>query len=271
MLGTLVLLVGSCVYGQENPSTQKPATAPPASATGVATSKEETKKAETKKTEPKKAGPATKPAAPATKPGAAAKPAVPAAKSTAPVSKSGTTAARPVVPAAKPAAPAARPVVPAAKPAPPATKPSAPAAKPAAPAAKAAAQGASKPEASSGTGAAEPSEGKLIRRDPFRALVSGEKSGAGPSDKLPPGKAGLLVNALRLDGVVRAPNGMIAVVSTEQARTYFLREGDELYDGRVEKIMMDSVSLHEVSKDAFGKAVERQVIKRIYARPGEKQ
>jgi Tfp pilus assembly protein PilP len=81
----------------------------------------------------------------------------------------------------------------------------------------------------------------------------------------------LQVSTLRLDGIVRAPNGMIAVVSNPQSRTYFLREGDQLYDGRVEKIAMDGVSFHEVGKDAFGKPVERQVNKRIYASAGEQQ
>jgi len=122
-------------------------------------------------------------------------------------------------------------------------------------------------------GAAAPSseaEGKAARRDPFESLISRQQAGAGKN--LPPGKAGLQVSTLRLDGIVRAPNGMIAVVSNPQLRTYFLREGDQLYDGRVEKIAMDGVSFHEVGKDAFGKPVERQVSKRIYASSaGEQQ
>ena len=77
--------------------------------------------------------------------------------------------------------------------------------------------------------------------------------------------------SLRLDGIVKAPNGMIAVVTNPQGRTYFLREGDQLYDGRVEKIAMDGVSFHELGKDAFGKPVERQVNKRIYSSAGEQQ
>jgi GH43 family beta-xylosidase len=64
---------------------------------------------------------------------------------------------------------------------------------------------------------------------------------------------------------------MIAVVSNPQARTYFLREGDKLYDGQVEKIAMDGVSFHEEGKDAFGKPVERQVNKKIYSSAGEQQ
>src|SRR5271168_1510760 len=118
-----------------------------------------------------------------------------------------------------------------------------------------------------------PSEGeaKLSRRDPFVSLVGRQKAQAEAAKNLPPGKAGLQVSTLRLDGIVRASNGMIAVVTNPQARTYFLREGDKLFDGEVEKISMDGVSFHEEGKDAFGKPVERQVNKKIYSTAGEQQ
>lgn len=112
---------------------------------------------------------------------------------------------------------------------------------------------------------------KAARRDPFESLVGRQKANADAAKNLPPGKAGLQVESLRLDGIVKAPNGMIAVVTNPQLRTYFLREGDQLYDGRVEKIAMDGVSFHELGKDAFGKPVERQVNKRIYSSAGEQQ
>jgi type IV pilus assembly protein PilP len=143
-------------------------------------------------------------------------------------------------------------------------------------AAKTAAKTAKKPAAkktasSTPSGTAEPSEAKVSRRDPFESLTSRQEAAARAGANLPPGKAGLQVGTLRLDGIVRAPNGMIAVVTNPQARTYFLREGDQLYDGRVEKIAMDGVSFHEIGKDAFGKPVERQVNKRIYSSAGEQQ
>ncbi len=109
---------------------------------------------------------------------------------------------------------------------------------------------------------------RVARRDPFEALVN-KSRGTGIPENLPPGKAGLMVSTLRLDGLVRAPNGMIAVVSNPQQRTYFLREGDKLYDGRVERITMEAATFHENGKDAFGKPVERQVVKRLYSSPGE--
>jgi hypothetical protein len=203
-----------------------------------------------------------------------------------PAQGAGKPAQQPAKPAAqaatKPAVPAAKPAAPAAKPAPQTAKPSAPAAKPAGkPAAKPAAKktakspakravkAVEKPKTPGTAPAAAESEVRQARRDPFESLL-GRQGGKAPLN-LPPGKLGLQVSTLRLDGIVRAPNGMIAVVSNPQSRTYFLREGDRLYDGSVEKISMDGVSFHEEGKDAFGKPVEHQVNKRIYSSPGEQQ
>src|SRR6266850_1667215 len=135
-------------------------------------------------------------------------------------------AQQPTKPAAKPAAPAAtKPAPQAAKPAAPAaTKPAAqagkPAAKPAAkpvakssarPVAKAPAKPSAKKAAAPRTSAPAESEVRMARRDPFESLVGRQQGKGAPN--LPPGKAGLQVSTLRLDGIVKSPNGMIAVVS----------------------------------------------------------
>ncbi len=140
----------------------------------------------------------------------------------------------------------------------PATKKSAHKAKPAA---------ASAAAAPAAAGAAKTAEAG--KRDPFLPLVNEGKPGGGVP--LPPGKAGLVVATVRIDGTVRAPEGMLAVVSNPDQRVYFLREGDRLYDGDVEKIGLDGVTFKENSKDAFGKPVERLVTKRIYPSAGEQQ
>lgn len=108
------------------------------------------------------------------------------------------------------------------------------------------------------------------KRDPFEPLVS-KKTGSEAPLNLPPGKAGLVISTLRVDGTVHGPNGMIAVVTNPQKRVYFIREGDHLYDGRVTRIDMDEVVFQQIAKDAFGKPVERQVSKRIYPSAGESQ
>jgi len=115
------------------------------------------------------------------------------------------------------------------------------------------------------------SEQKIARRDPFESLIGRKQAQDAMAKNLPPGKAGLQVGTLRLDGIVKSANGMIAVVANPQQRTYFLREGDQLYDGKVEKISMEGVTFHEEGKDAFGKPVEREVNKRLYSSAGEQQ
>jgi hypothetical protein len=262
LLGILLTLAAPGLRAQAKPSVEKPA-APASQAAKPA------------QVAPKAAsGPAAKPAAPATQ--AAAKPAQaapkaasgPTAKPAAPATQAASKPAQaPAQPAAKPAAkPAAAAPKPGAKTA---SKPTQAAAKPPAVVAKKAAKPTNKKAAAPG-GTPAQEEIRIARRDPFESLVGRQQkqAQAGPAIA---GKPGLVISTLRLDGVVRAPNGMIAVVTNPQQRTYFLREGDQLYDGRVEKIIMDSVSFHEVGKDAFGKPVERQVNKRIYSSPGEQQ
>ena len=217
--------------------------------------------------------------APAAKPPAAAhKPA--AAKTAKPVAKP-----RPAS-AAKPPAAAGKPV--AAKTAKPVAKPRpASAAKPAAarkPTMKAASKRAAKGKAgarqpaglippgeapnTAGAGPREKSPSESAnRRDPFVPLVSQGKGG-GPGN-LPPGEAGLVVGTVRVDGTVRSQGSMIAVVTNPEQRVYFIRQGDHLYDGDVEKIDMDGVTFRVNSKDAFGRPIERVITKRIYAKAGE--
>jgi Pilus assembly protein, PilP len=109
----------------------------------------------------------------------------------------------------------------------------------------------------------------VARRDPFVSLVNVQKEGGGPN--LPPGKAGLVVATVRVDGTVRSGDELIAVVSNPERHVYFVREGDHLYDGSVKRIDLDGVTFQEDSKDAFGKPVEREVTKRIYASAGDQQ
>lgn len=129
------------------------------------------------------------------------------------------------------------------------------------------------PAVAQATPAAAPQkvEPLISRRDPFSPLVAVAVGGGETTEHLPPGKAGLVVATVRVDGAVAAPSGMIAVVSNPQDRVYFIRVGDRLYDGDVEKISLDGVTFKENSKDAFGKSVERLVTKRIYPNAGEQQ
>jgi hypothetical protein len=107
-------------------------------------------------------------------------------------------------------------------------------------------------------------------RDPFAALV--RQSDPGDSHgMLPPGIAGLQVATVRLEGMVKGPDGMLAVVENPEDSVYFLHDGDHIYDGVVEKIGIDGITFRQESKDAFGRSVDRDVSKRLYPIAGDEQ
>lgn len=107
-------------------------------------------------------------------------------------------------------------------------------------------------------------------RDPFAALIRASD----PSDShtnLPSGIAGLQVATVRLQGMVKTSDGIVAVVANPQDSVYFLHDGDHIYDGVVEKIGIDDITFRQESKDAFGRTVDRDVAKRLYPIAGDEQ
>ena len=126
------------------------------------------------------------------------------------------------------------------------------------------------PKAAGSAPAASATVSVANKRDPFQPLIS-DKKDSGLPDHLPPGKAGLVVATVRVDGTIKSPEGMLAMVSNPEQHVYFIHEGDQLYDGDVEKIAIDGVTFRENSKDAFGKPVERLITKRLYPSAGEQQ
>jgi Tfp pilus assembly protein PilP len=134
------------------------------------------------------------------------------------------------------------------------------------PAKPAAAQSKSQGAASSTAPPAKPA----ARRDPFVTLVGRQNTGGDAAPlHLPPGKAGLQVSTVVLQGIVSTPNGMIAIVANPQKSVYFLHQGDALFDGSVVKIAPEEVTFHEIGKDAFGKPLERDVTKKLHPSSGE--
>lgn len=92
-----------------------------------------------------------------------------------------------------------------------------------------------------------------------------------PAGRLPPGNRGLVISQLKLEGVVRENNSnkMIAVVTNETKRAYFLADNDAVYNGVVTKITPDAVYFKENVLDENGRVSTREVIKKLGAAPGE--
>jgi hypothetical protein len=82
--------------------------------------------------------------------------------------------------------------------------------------------------------------------------------------RLPPGKAGLVIGQLTVQGIVRGVNGeWIAVVDNKTNRAYFLYVGDELYNGTVTRIAENSAVFQERFTDAAGQQRSREVVKQL--------
>jgi Tfp pilus assembly protein PilP len=97
------------------------------------------------------------------------------------------------------------------------------------------------------------------KRDPFFSPIVQEPSGSGCST----GKKCLEIGQINLRGVVKSENGFIAVVTNSLNKAYFLRENDPVFNGYVVRITGDTVVFQETVQDKLGKAMTREVTKRI--------
>jgi len=118
----------------------------------------------------------------------------------------------------------------------------------------------------------------LGKRDPFKLpeVASGKipeamNESAPAGGVLPPGTRGLVISHLMLEGTVREQiqNKMIAVVTNETKRAYFLTENESVYNGVVSKITPDAVYFKENVLDADGRVTTHEVVKRMNPAPGE--
>lgn len=106
----------------------------------------------------------------------------------------------------------------------------------------------------------EPTSSAARKRDPFVSPIVSRVSGpAGCAG----GKKCLVVDQVSLKGVVKAPNGMIAVIVNPANKAYFMRENDPVYNGFVVKITPDSIVFRETVTDRIGRSSTREVVKKV--------
>lgn len=112
------------------------------------------------------------------------------------------------------------------------------------------------------------------RRDPFKLPEASDDGGfMAPPIHRPPGVRGLLVSELSLEGVVSENSGrdMIAVVTNNTGRAYFLHENEQLFDGKLTKITPQAAYFVETLRDRKGHESIQQVVKWLNSRPGDAQ
>jgi Tfp pilus assembly protein PilP len=111
----------------------------------------------------------------------------------------------------------------------------------------------------------EPSTGETYRydpqgrRDPFQSLV-------GPAPKIqpgqrPPGVPGFLIDEMKLQGVVRTKQGLVAMINGPDNKGYLIRVGDKVLDGEVIRITQTSVVFRQEVNDPTRIERYREVVK----------
>lgn len=98
------------------------------------------------------------------------------------------------------------------------------------------------------------------KRDPFVSIIRNGSTGGGTCTT---GKKCLVIGQIELKGIVRTATETIAVVQNSQNKTYFLRENDPVFNGKLVKIQPDQVVFRETVVDRAGRQSSRDIIKRM--------
>ena len=98
------------------------------------------------------------------------------------------------------------------------------------------------------------------RRDPFISLVRRTTQASGTSaNPRPTGLGGLSIEQIRMTGVVKGRQGFSAIVKGVDNRTYYVKAGDELYDGKVRAVTGDAMFLTQNVNDPLSDAKTREI------------
>ena len=97
------------------------------------------------------------------------------------------------------------------------------------------------------------------RRDPFRSLI-------GPAVRVdtgsrPPGVPGMMIDEMKLQGIVRTKQGLVAMISGPDNKGYMIRVGDKTFDGEVIRITAASVVIRQEVNDPTRIERYREVVK----------
>jgi len=109
------------------------------------------------------------------------------------------------------------------------------------------------------------------RRDPFVNPVPRPVT-AGPviPSVRPPGLKGVLISEAVVAGVVtsKEPSMNVVVIGAPAGKSYFARIGDELFDGVVKEIRLDTITFALNSSPA-GTEAPRDIVRKVRPTPGE--
>jgi Tfp pilus assembly protein PilP len=102
------------------------------------------------------------------------------------------------------------------------------------------------------------------RRDPFRSLLEGFQDDEEERAKVrPPGLPGMLVEELRIEGIIRTPGGILAFVQGRDNLSYIIRPGTKLYNGEVKEILPDRVVFRQQVDDPKQSRPYEEVVREL--------
>jgi Tfp pilus assembly protein PilP len=88
------------------------------------------------------------------------------------------------------------------------------------------------------------------RRDPFRSLLDGLDAPDEEEGRVrPPGLPGMMIEELRLEGIIETSAGILAFVVGRDNLSYILRPETKLYNGEVKEILSDRVIFRQQADD----------------------
>jgi Tfp pilus assembly protein PilP len=99
------------------------------------------------------------------------------------------------------------------------------------------------------------------RRDPFRSLI-------GPAQKVsrenaPQGPPGFLIDEMKLMGIVKARQGLSAMVKGPDNNGYLVHVGDKVFDGEIIRITPTSIVFRQEVNDPTRIERYREVVKEL--------
>ena len=101
------------------------------------------------------------------------------------------------------------------------------------------------------------------RRDPFVSLIKPVGPDQGPKTRKP-GMEGLLIQEVALKGIVKTPEGFIAMFLGTDGKSYFPRLRQKLFDGEIIAIDPSTVTFRQEIADPLSPVRTREVKKFLY-------
>ncbi|MCK4888911.1 MAG: pilus assembly protein PilP [Candidatus Aminicenantes bacterium] len=99
------------------------------------------------------------------------------------------------------------------------------------------------------------------RRDPFWDLL--KRNSSKLKKKRKAGLAGLDIDQLELEGIVKKNGEFVALLKGPDGRPYLVKKGDSVYDGEVLEIGSHMVKFKKILTIALGGTKVRTIIKRL--------